>query len=178
MNRRALLLATAALPLAAAQAVAAPPEVASAWPQARRIGQGAFRFLGLAVYDARLWAPAPLSSQDWATQPFALELAYARALPGSRIAERSLDEMRRQGPFEADQAERWLATLRATFPDVRPGDRLTGLHRPGTGAAFHHNGAAVASWSDGVLAQRFFGIWMSPQTSAPALREALFGGRG
>jgi hypothetical protein len=57
---------------------AAPAEVAAEWPQARQLGSGRLRFMGLRVYDARLWAPGPLGADDWAARPFALELVYAR----------------------------------------------------------------------------------------------------
>lgn len=177
MRRRQLPFALAAVAAALpAQAGVPPPEVAAAWAAARRVGQARLRFMGLHVYDAQLWAPEPPTPDDWAQRDFALELVYARSFEGGRIAERSLAEMRRQGPIEPDRAERWLSTMRETFPDVRAGDRLTGLHR-GAQAQFHHNGAPRARWDDAALVRAFFGIWLAPQTSEPAMRGALFGGR-
>lgn len=173
-----LLLPVAAAGRATAAPAPTPPaELARLWPQVHKVGQGRLRFLGLAVYDAHLWSPARPGPEDWAQQPFALELVYARDLKGLSVAERSLVEMRRQGPLGEDQAERWLATMRETFPDLRSGDRLSGVHRPGEPAQFHHNGELRAQWADAALVRRFFGIWLAPQTSQPALREALFGGR-
>lgn len=185
MNRRRsiarLSLAALALgaPAARAQNAAptAPPEVTREWPQARLVGSGRLRFLGMRIYDARLWSPSRPGAEDWDAQPLALELLYARNLVGSLIAERSLEEMRRQGPIEAARAERWLADMKATFPDVREGDRLTGIHRPGTVARFYLNGTPRGEWADPLKARLFFGIWLSPQTSEPSLREALLGGR-
>ena len=185
MNRRQLVnhLAAGAAALAApavrAQAVApvAPPEVAREWPQARLVGSGRLRFMGLRIYDARLWSPTRPGFDDWDTQPLALELQYARKLVGAQIAERSLEEMRRQGPIDPTRAQRWLAAMQDTFPDVRDGDRLTGLHLPGTAARFFHNGTPRGEWPDPLKARLFFGIWLSPQTSDPSLREALLGGR-
>lgn len=177
-SRRRVPVALLALVGAAAGAATAPAEVHALWPQARLVGQARLRVLGFHVYDARLWSPQRPMPEDWTLQPFALELVYARALSGAAIAERSVDEMRRQGEPTGPQAGRWLALLKATFPDVAAGDRLTGVHRPGTPARFHHNGAGVGEWSDAELVRRFFGIWLAPQTSEPALREALFGGRG
>jgi len=170
-------LGTVALGAPALRAQTAPSEVASEWPQARLVGRGQMRFVGLRIYDAWLWSPARPTAEDWASQPLALELQYARKLVGVQIAERSLEEMRRQGPIAPALAERWLSTMKTTFPDVREGDRLTGVYRPGAAARFFHNGAARGEWSDPAMAQRFFGIWLSPQTSEPALREALLGGR-
>lgn len=180
-RRRQLLthatLGALALAAPAVRAQAAPFEVASEWPQARLVGRGLLRFVGLRIYEARLWSPGRPTPDDWASQPLALELQYARSLVGAQIAERSLEEMRRQGPIDPALAERWLAAMKITFPDVRDGDRLTGVYRSGMAARFFHNGSARGEWSDALKAQRFFGIWLSPQTSEPALREALFGGR-
>ena len=59
MHRRAFvaLAACAALPPARADA-RAPAEVLGEWPAPRLQGQGRLRFLGLHVYDIRLWSPA------------------------------------------------------------------------------------------------------------------------
>lgn len=177
-TRRFLLLSTLAAAIApAAQARTAPDEVQRYWPQARLVGSGRLRFVGLSIYDARLWSPVPLGPQDWQGQPLALELQYARALQGELIAERALGEMRRQGPIDATQATAWLAQMKATFPDVSNGDRLTGFYRDPAPARFYLNGRARGEWADEALARQFFGIWLAPQTSQPVLREALFGGR-
>lgn len=177
MQRRHLwaLAAASAWP-AVATANPAPVEVLRAWPQARLVGRGRLRFLGLRIYEARLWAPGRVGADDWAGQAFALELDYARALDGAAMAERSLVEMRRQGQIDPARAERWLALMKATFPDVREGDRLTGLHQPDAAARLYFNGELRSQWPDAALARQFFGIWLAPQTSSPSLREALLGG--
>lgn len=137
--------------------------------------QGRFRYFGLHVYDARLLAPQAVHPERWREQPFALELVYARALKGTRIAERSLDEMRRQGDVNPAVAERWLAAMKAAFPDVVEGDRLRGVHEPQSGARFWHNGRPRSDLIEHEFSARFFGIWLHPATSAPDLRRELLG---
>ena len=158
-----------------APAPAAPAEVTAALPGARLQGQGRLRFMGLRIYDARLWAAAPGLGAEWAMAPLALELLYARGLDGGRIAERSLVEMQRQGEIEAGKAARWLGAMKQVFPDVQAGERLTGVHLPGLGARFFVNGQLRGDVRDAEFARLFFGIWLSPGTSEPALREALLG---
>jgi hypothetical protein len=112
MRRRLLVAALPAMglaPLAQAQSVAPPAELAAYLPQARLQGSGRLRFLGLRIYDSRLWAGAAPVGDPWAAVPLALEIEYARSLGGAQIAERSLAEMRRQAEPTADTAERWLA---------------------------------------------------------------------
>ena len=107
---------------------------------------------------------------------FALELRYLRAFQGGDIARRSLQEMRRAGPIADDDAQRWEDALRRLLPDVEPGDRIVGLNRPGRGAAFLVNGRWAGEIADPRFARLFFGIWLGPATSQPALRQALLAG--
>jgi hypothetical protein len=139
-------------------------------------GEGRLRFLGLHVYDIRLWAPGGLvPAERWAASPLALEIAYARALDGKLIAERSLKEMQRAGPIPTAVGERWLQAMTQIFPDVRAGDRITGLYRPEGEARFFHNGHERGTVGDPEFVRRFFGIWLAESTSEPALRERLLG---
>jgi hypothetical protein len=153
----------------------APPELAQDLPAARLLGQQRFRVWGFEVYDARLWTLPGFAAARFEQQPLALELAYLRELKGAAIAERSLKEMRRVGNLTAELEARWLAEMQRLFPDVRRGDRLLGLQRPGEGAFFWLNGQARGELRDAQFARLFFGIWLSPQTSEPALRQALLG---
>lgn len=154
---------------------APPPELAG-WPQpARAQGRARFRWLGLHVYDVHLWVPQPVPVDAWADHAFALELVYARALAGKAIAERSLVEMRRQGEIDRPRATAWLDAMVRAFPDVAAGDRLCGVHDPGTAARFFHNGRPTADVPDPAFAESFFGIWLSDRTSQPELRQALLG---
>jgi hypothetical protein len=154
---------------------APPAEVLAALPTARLVGQGSLRWFGFTVYEARLWAAEGFDALRFDASPFALELRYLRRLDGEAIAERALDEMRRGGPIADADASAWRAAMRAAFPDVSPGDRLTGLHDPLQGARFHLNGRVTAAIGDAGFARRFYAIWLGTHTSQPALRTQLIG---
>jgi Chalcone isomerase-like len=171
MSRRAALALLAALPWAAA-ADTAPAEVAAALPGAKLQGQGRLR------YDAVLWTAQRLAPGDVANAALALELRYARTLRGPLIAERSITEMKRVGEFGEAERQRWQDAMERIFPDVNAGDRITGVHRTGEGALFYVNGRPVGEVRDPVFARLFFGIWLSPRTSEPALRASLLGTPG
>jgi hypothetical protein len=179
LSRRQAALGLLGLPgLAAgarARTAAPPPEASAALPGSRLQGTSRLRLLGLRIYDARLWVGATAVETDWAAVPFALEVVYARQLKGTQIAERSLKEMRRQGEIDPETGQRWLATLEQWLPDVKEGDRLTGVNHPGRGLTLYFNGSPRAESADPDLARVFFGIWLSPRTSEPALRDALLG---
>lgn len=176
----ALVLACAALP-----GIAAEP-CRESLPEARMIGQGEYRWLGLRVYVAQLWmARAPVSggaaaaanSPDVLQAPFALRLIYARDIPKQRLVETSIDEIRRiYGNSLSDTTtDRWRHALSRVLVDVRAGDCLTGVYSPAQGARFYANDRETGRFDDPVLAHAFFAIWLGPSTRDPALRQKLLG---
>ncbi len=181
LSRRRAVLVLAALPCAALASrapQAPPPELKTELQGARLLGEGRLRYLGLHVYDIRLWGEADFSVRDLQGSTLALELEYARALEGRAIAERSLKEMQGLDSIEMALAERWLQQMRQIFPDVNKGDRITGVQLRGESARFFVNGRPRGEVRDPEFARLFFGIWLSPRTSQPRLREALLGAQG
>lgn len=170
--------AGAAEPSPAAPATDARPELRDALPQARLLGKARLSVWGFQVYDARLWAAAGFGASRYAGTPLALELSYLRNFSAADIAERSIKEMRRSQPISEAEASRWTTEMLRVIPDVRTGDRILGVLRPGQGAAFWVNGKPNGEIRDAGFAKLFFGIWLSPKTSEPAMREALLAGVG
>jgi hypothetical protein len=134
------------------------------------------RVWGFEVYDARLWTPVGFRHGQYTQFPFALELQYLRKLEGAAIASRSIDEMRRVGSFSDAQAQSWAGTMREFFPDVRQGERITGINLPGVGAEFWVNGQRAGVVKDPAFARLFFGIWLDERTSEPKMRAQLLQG--
>ena len=168
--RRALSAGLAAACLWAALSVQANPLPHLSGYQS--VGSGTLRYFGLRIYDASLWSPGGV----WrASQPFALELRYARSFDGAAIARRSIEEMRAQRSVPDATLARWEQQMRAIFPDVREGDRLTGVRQPGQGAVFYQDARRLGQIDDEAFADAFFGIWLDPATRAPALRARLLG---
>lgn len=158
--------------------VEAPPRgISSAIENPRLIGQGLLRWFGLRVYDAALWATGgrfdPSRPMD---VPFALELRYLRTLEGAAIADASIREIARMGFGTAAQQDAWLQQMRKLFPNVRDGDRLAGIHRPGQGVEFLGNDAPIGRVEDPEFARAFFAIWLDQRTTVPDLRRALLSG--
>lgn len=145
-------------------------------PGYRLIGKQRLTYWGFQVYDARLWALPGFKKDNIASQPFALELAYLRDFDAIDVAERSITEMRRSAPISEAQAKTWIAEMVRVYPDFKKGDRVTGINRPGVGAAYLVNGKSTGEIRDVEFARLFFGIWLSPKTSEPKLRSALLAG--
>jgi Chalcone isomerase-like len=186
LPRRTCLAALGALLIGAANATSAQtttqataqmtaPEVSTELSGAKLSGQGKLTYFGLHVYDARLWVQDGFKAADFVRVPLALELEYARTLYGKLIAERSLDEMKRVGDMTDAKATEWLTQLKALFTDVNKGDRITGIQVPGVATRIFVNGKLRGEVRDADFTRLFFGIWLSPRTSEPKLRDALLG---
>ncbi len=151
-------------------------ELDTALPQHRLVGKGRLTVWGFQVYDARLWALPSFKPGNLTAQPFALELSYLRDFASRDIAERSITEMRRSADINESQAKAWTYEMQRVIPDIKKGDRVMGIHRPGAGAQLLINGKASGEIRDAEFARLFFGIWLSPQTSEPKVRLALLAG--
>ncbi|GAB3249378.1 chalcone isomerase family protein [Chitinimonas naiadis] len=138
---------------------------------AKPVGAGDMRWLGLKLYRAELYSS---SGRYVAGQPFALALTYARSFKASRIIDASLDQMRRQGAPSA-RLDSWAASMRQAFVDVNEGDTLTGVYLPGKGARFYAGDKPTADIDDPEFAHWFFSIWLGQATSEPRLRQQLLG---
>ena len=146
-------------------------------PEARLVGRGDFTWFGMSLYIARLWSSE--APPAWG-QPFALELTYRRALSRDTLVEASLDEMRRLGGANLDDAtlQRWSAEMREAFVDVQPGMRITGVYLPGKGCTFYVDDRLHRQVPDARFARAFFDIWLDPRARDPQLRQRLLGQGG
>ena len=154
-----------------------PPVPVQSVPQDLRLaGQGQMRFLGLRIYDARLWVGPGFEAQAFAAYPLALELTYHRAFRREAIAQRSVQEIQRRRTLSSEEAKRWTAALAQWLPDVQAGDTLTGVYLPGQGMQLWRGSQDLGVLPDAELARHFLGIWLSEQTSEPSLRKALLAG--
>ena len=160
------------------QASAPEPTVSAALQGKQGTDKVRLRVWGFEVYDARLFTVNGFNAEQFGDHRFALELSYLRNFKGGDIAERSIDEMRNVTELTPAQADRWLKAMTAIFPDVKRGDRITGVHVPGIGARFYLNDRLLGDIADEAFSRSFFGIWLSPKTSQPRMRETLIGQTG
>ncbi len=154
----------------------AKPEVLAQLPAANFSGKGLLRFLGFDVYNASLWVTPPFKYSELGQHAVALELEYLRKFRRQEIARVSLEQMRLSGGFSAEQGQQWQTALANTLPDVKPGDRLLGVYKPGASVLFALNGQVIGEITDAQFAKLFFDIWLGPKSSSPKLREQLLAG--
>jgi hypothetical protein len=174
--RHVFLLVLLSLSTVFSTALANSGVLKQALPEASVIGSGSFRWFGLKLYDASLWAVrGSFNPDNWQSASLALELNYARSLEGRRIAEASIDEMKKLSIGTPAQHKAWDEAMKQVFPDVDKTTQLTGLYAPGQPTRFFRNGAAIGEIADPAFGPAFFAIWLHPKTTAPKLRSALLG---
>jgi hypothetical protein len=152
-----------------------PRELQTALAEPVLSGRAKLGIWGFDIYNASLWITPFFKAADFANHAFAIELSYLRAFKREAIASRSMAEMARQANWNASPRAGWEQQMRDVFPDVRAGDRITGVNVPGVGARFLINGKTGGEIRDPEFARFFFGIWLSRESSEPKMRLELLG---
>ncbi|TMO73135.1 chalcone isomerase family protein [Pseudoalteromonas aurantia] len=122
------------------------------------------------VYDATLFAPNGNYSAD---SPFVLKLTYLRDLAGDDIAQRSIEEMRKQGFTDEKKLALWLTNMKRIFPNVNEGTQLLGVRNKAGGSVFYSDNKLLGEITDPGFTKHFFDIWLSEKTSEPEMRKEL-----
>ena len=136
------------------------------------VGTGTLNFLFWNVYTATLFAPFGTWERD---VPYALHIRYHMDLKGEDITARSIEEMRRQGLDDQKTIALFRDRMASIFPDVTDDTTLTGIRDSAGGTLFYENGRRIGDIREPEFAERFFAIWLSPETSEPRLRRRLLG---
>lgn len=167
----ALLAAAPSFADDAAPTPSKPAEISTVIKADTPYGMGKMRVLLMTAYDAALWTDAT----KWSMQvPFALNVTYHFACSSSDIADRLLDEISHVNPNVASATlAHYRALFAGLFPDAKSGDHMTALYTPDGTIRFFNDGQQTGQVHDASFAQAFFGIWLSPETSEPGLRDKL-----
>ncbi|WP_299815141.1 chalcone isomerase family protein [uncultured Roseibium sp.] len=145
---------------------------ARALPSAQLVGKGRMTFLGFKVFDAELYAPQGSYSRSG---PYALKLTYLRNFKGKAIADRSAEEIRKQGGTPPDKLSSWTRQMTAIFPDVSAGQSITGVRTSQGSTDFYQGKRKLGTIADPDFTRSFFDIWLGGQTRNPQLRAKLVG---
>ena len=138
----------------------------------RLVGEAELTFMFWSVYHSRLY------SEDGSYQagqlPLRMEIEYQLPVKGEALVQRTAREWEHLG-LEHAQQEHWLQTLERLWPDLERDDVLT-LEVDADGVStFYYNGEPLGGINDREFGEQFLGIWLSPGTSRPEVRDALLG---
>ena len=168
-----LMGAVACMPLSGLQG-SIPDAVNNSIPVARQVGISRVSVLVWDLYDISLYAPEGRFNE---AVPFALRLQYLRSIKGDMIAEKSVEEMRKQGISEVKLAA-WFVQLKTIFPDVHKGCELIGIFESGQPTQFYLGAELLGQVMDPDFGESFSLIWLGDKTAKPAVRQILIGKQG
>jgi hypothetical protein len=141
-------------------------------PDAEIVGTGRLSVVFWSVYNATLYAP---KGQWHADAPYALSIHYLVEIEGKDIADRSAEEIRKQGFSNEAILKQWQTQMQDLFPNVKEGTELTAVRNPQKSTDFYFDGQFIGSIQDPDFGTHFFNIWLSEKTSEPTLRKKLLG---
>ena len=183
MSRRTSCLIPITLALATAATLLAGPVRASNLPEPvlkgnyglQRVGAGELRWLGRPIYHASLWTPAGNFTGYESGDPVALSLSYQRQFSRDELLRITATAWRLLGSVPPQQREHWLASLRAFWSDVGPGDNVTTVVVPGLATRFYDHRGLMGEIDDPAFGPAFLSIWLDSRSVVGDLRVQLLG---
>lgn len=142
------------------------------FPNAQPLGSASFRWLGVTFYDATLYTQNT-SQFSW-QKPMALELQYRTGVSGRKLAGSAAIEIRRLEGTAPDSSQ-FVTKLQKCFRDVKKGDRYVAVSTSQNRVQLALNGRRTCTVDHSDARQRFFGIWLSPNSRMPTLSRQLRG---
>lgn len=154
--------------MAATPALAQSNVAAAALPGAEVRGTATLRFLGLPLYQARLFTVGG-AALDW-RQDFGIELTYLRDLTQYDLVEATMREFKRTGgalPLEVQ--------LSGCFDAVTKGDRYLAISDGADKIGFWRNGQRSCTLAYPQIKTRFMGIFVGDNTRSRSFTRRLTG---
>ncbi|WP_170561815.1 hypothetical protein [Ruegeria atlantica] len=161
---RAILLSLALL----APSGLAASTVSNALPSAELRGSATFRYLGLPIYDAKLFTAGGAPFR-W-SEDFGLQLTYRKNIKQKALIESTLDEMKRQGNSGLTQAN-----LGQCFEAVSKGDVYLAVSDGPNKVGFWLNGRKTCNLTGQGIKKTFMSIFLGDNTRSASFTRQLKG---
>ncbi|MEX0306414.1 MAG: hypothetical protein AB3N12_03405 [Ruegeria sp.] len=131
-------------------------------------GNATFRFLGLPLYDAKLYTPGG-AAFSW-NADFGLQLTYRKNLKQKALVESTLEEMARQGNPAPTEAQ-----LQTCFQAVSKGDSYLAIAQGPNSVSFWRNGSKTCTLTNPGITRSFMSIFLGDNTRSAAFTRSLRG---
>ncbi len=131
-------------------------------------GSATFRFLGVPIYDAKLYTPGG-AAFSW-SDDFGLQLTYRKNLKQKALVESTLEEMARQGNPAPTQAQ-----LEQCFQAVSKGDSYIAISEGANKVGFWRNGQKTCTLSYTGAKRSFMSIFLGDNTRSASFTSQLKG---
>lgn len=136
-------------------------------------------FLKVNVYVAALYVPKTSSDPSAllaAPGPSELVLQFVRDVGADDIRKGWEEGFAKNASAQLPALKERIATLNGWMTDVKSGQRLTFIHKPGAGIEVNVNGAVKGVVKGDDFAKAFLSIWLGGEPPNPELKAGLLGG--
>ncbi|WP_377110705.1 chalcone isomerase family protein [Pseudoalteromonas sp. R86517] len=137
----------------------------------KKVGEARMEYLFWDVYDATLYTRS--GSYKQGAHPVKFTLTYLRDFAAKDIVKATKEQWLHLG--KSDLSAKYADKLFALWPDIKKGESLSLQTSLNGQATFYHNDKKLGEITDSQFANQFLAIWLSPNTSEPALRKQLLG---
>lgn len=130
-------------------------------------------WLFIDIYQASLYSTD--GTYQLQAYPQALKIDYKRSISKNTLIEATAKQWQ-DLPLTATRYQPWLNALDRLWPDIEKGDSLLFLVEKNGQGVFYHNEILLGGINSREFSAAFLSIWLSKQTTEPALRKQLIGG--
>ncbi|MGI2257871.1 chalcone isomerase family protein [Shewanella sp. GXUN23E] len=138
----------------------------------RQVGRGQMSLLWFELYRAGLFTPS--GQYRPGDYPVRLEIDYLRDIDATDLLKATVEQWQHLG-YTSSAIVRWQRALAGLWPDVQQGQSLAFDCQSADSGQFYFNGKPLGTVAEPGFADAFLAIWLSPDTSRPALRAQLLG---
>lgn len=135
--------------------------------------------LKVSVYVAALYVATSSSDPNallGSNTPSELVLQFVRNVGGDDLRKGWSEGFEKNAKDQLASLKERIAMLNAWMVDVKTGDRLTFIHKPGTGLHVDVNGTAKGTIKGDDFAKAFLSIWLGANPPNPEIKAGLLGG--
>lgn len=111
-----------------------------------------------------------------AAAPSELVLHFVRDVGADDVRKGWEDGFAKNSKAQLPALKDRIATLNGWMTDMKSGQRLTFVHKPGAGIRVDVNGAGKGTIAGDDFARAFLSIWLGPEPPNPEIKAGLLGG--
>ncbi|GGD66315.1 chalcone isomerase family protein [Lacimicrobium alkaliphilum] len=136
----------------------------------QKVGEARLTVWFWEIYQSSLYTPSGEYKAN--SYPVALKIDYLRDIKAEDLVDATEEQWQKQGR-DKEKVSLWLERVEQIWPDIQEGDELIFLVNENKKGHFYYNQQHIGAIEDETFSSAFLGIWLSPDTQYPELREKL-----
>jgi hypothetical protein len=136
----------------------------------QKVGDARLKVWFWDIYESSLYTAS--GQYNEADYPIALQIDYLRDISSEDLVEATVEQWQKQG-LDDKRMSQWIERITELWPDIRKGDQLIFRVDDNQKGRFYYNQQPLGEIEDTGFSAAFLGIWLSPDTEYPKLRQKL-----